>query len=114
MVELLTKSIGLLFAIEGQKFQLIKFDPPFIYANTGVFQVAKASIVNQDVEITMYDFECEMPCVDWFILAFIDKKKTNDDSANIVLLKNDESFKAKMRVSDLIGLIKYKTWIDII
>lgn len=114
MNDLLTKSIGLLFSVEGEKFKVLKFDPPFIYATTGVFEVCSAAIKNGSIQITPYNVEGDMPTWDYRVLTFKDKKKVSDSTANVVLVANNDSYKDYWENAfEFANTIKYKTWIDI-
>lgn len=115
MKDLLTKSLALLFSLEGKSFQLLKYEPPFIYCkNTGVYEVCLGEVVEKGVEITPFGVGGDMPTWDWRVIVFIDKEMTNKDSANTILVRNDDNFKLVWDdAHEFAKTIAYKFWIDV-
>ena len=118
LLELLTKSLAFLFSIEGDRFKLLDIpnaiDPPFIYATTGVFELCLGEVIGKGIEITPYGVGGDMPTWDWRVVVFIDKQFVNKDSANVVLIKNDDDFKLKWDDAyEFAKTIKHKFWLEI-
>ena len=112
----LVHGLGLLFSIDSDSFTIIRFDTPYIYANIGVLEVAFGEIVDRGVEVTPMGVEgrCEMPTIDWYVVVFPDKQRTQKDSANVALIRNDSSFTRRWDdAREFAKSIKHKFWIDI-
>lgn len=117
MKELLTKSLGLLFALEGENFKLIEYEPPFIHSNLGCFLVCYGHIDrDKRVEIVKMANESKRGiAVDYFVIVFVEKQKTGSDPANTVIVANDENFKLVWNdAHEFAKTIKKKFWVDVI
>jgi len=115
MKELLTKAIGLLFSIEHEDFRVERYDVPLLYSNKGVFEICYGDVKGNIIEVIPMRSPAQLDKADWYVIVFVEKKKTRADVANTVLVKNDEGFKLVWEnANEFSKHIKFKLWMDIL
>lgn len=100
--------------MESDKFKLKKLDPPFIYAENGVFEIGLAELTDGKIDISLFGIEGDMPVVDWYVIFFPNKVKQSETSSNLVVVRNDKSFKKHWDdAREFAKTIKKGMWVEL-